>query len=189
MRRLLLSASIVLLVAACADNPAAISEDLSGPHFAKLELDRGSPISLTGRTTFAAYFSVTNEWFLNPDVIYCPVEADLSFGDGHDVVLTTTEGGGCAGRELTWQGRLTPGGALKLNMQADQAPLVEEHTGCTLSGTFPVYHGHFDGESLHASGHFHGHCDGGTVWGPLFGFPDDPGPVHVTFGIELTRTD
>ena len=78
---------------------------------------------------------------------------------------------------------------MKLNAPDDWIATVAEHTGCKVNGTFPVYHGRFDGESLTAASHFHGICDGGTMWGPLFGVSEDGGPLHVTFAIELQVVD
>lgn len=183
MRTLLLSVPVFVLMAAC-DGPTAVQEDLPAPEFAKVTIMRDGPISLTGSSTFNVFLPMRGEWFL--DDFRCPInEAELTFGESHEVVLTTTEGGGCGGRTLVWPGELTPGGSLKLHLDPEQAPSVAEHTGCALNGTFPVYHGSFDGELLSVAGHFFGQCDGGTVWGPLMGFPDDPGPVNAAFGLEL----
>jgi hypothetical protein len=189
MRPLLFTVSIVFLGAACAERPTAVEEDLAAPLFKKVVTSEDD-ILFTGSSTFDAYFPRTKEWFLLD--VRCPAEATLTFGDGHDIALEVTELGDCGGRTYTMYGTMTPSGALKFNIPEFFVPLIMEHTGCTPSGTFPVYHGKFDGESLSAVTHFHGLCDGGTVWSiPGFSnngvpFPDEPVPVHTTFGFELT---
>ena len=187
MRTPLLTAVAAFLVVGCSESPTATVDDLVEPQFGSLELVGDGPVFLTGYSIFGAYLSRTQEWFLDPVFVRCPAEAELTLAGGHDVVLITTEGGPCGGRVITWYGTMTPGGALRLNMPDVLANEVMEHTGCTPSGPFPVYHGHFDGDVLNLRGEFHGHCDGGTIWGPSFGFPENPGPVHVNFGWEFTR--
>lgn len=80
---------------------------------------------------------------------------------------------------------------------------VKLHTGCKVNGTFPVYHGTWDGHTLYVASHFHGRCDAGIFWGdPNFwigvddpeGYLDDgvswdDGTAHVTFAIELFVDD
>lgn len=183
MRRLVCTISAVFLFVACADSPTDLQDDLAGPQFGKVVTVQND-ISFTGYTTFNAFLPRSGTWFLKD--FLCPAEAELAFGEGHDVVLTTTETCFAPPRVLVWTGTITPGGAVKLDGPAGTGEEVAGHTGCTMSGTFPTYHGHFDGESLSASGHFHGLCDGGTVWGPLMGYPEDAGPVYAEFGFELT---
>jgi hypothetical protein len=189
MRGLLISVSALVLIAAC-EGPTAVQEDLLAPEFAKVTIVRDGPISLTGRTTFAAYHSVSGEVVSDGSWNFLLAIAELRFEGGNKVVLHMTESFPTDPpeelRTLDWVGQLTPSGTLKLRVPADQVAAVEEHTGCTVSGTFPVYHGFFDGESLYASGHFHGICDGGTMWGPMLGLSEEGGPLHVTFAIELT---
>ena len=184
MRRLACTVSAVFLFVACADGPTALQDDLAGPQFSKATIVRDGPISLTGYTTFNAFLPRSGTWFLQD--FLCAADAELVFGEGHDVVLTTTETCFPEPRVIVWTGTLTPGGAVKLTAPESEADGVMIHTGCALNGTFPTYHGHFDGELLSASGHFHGLCDGGTVWGPQMGYPEDAGPVYAEFGFELT---
>jgi len=187
MRRLVCTISAVFLFVACADSPTDLQDDVAGPQFGMAVTD--GPISFIGTTSFDAFMPRSGEWFLKD--FLCTAEAVLVFGEGHDVVLTTTETCFPEPRVLVWEGTLTPGGAVKFRAPAGTGEEVAAHTGCTLSGTFPTYHGHFDGEYLSAGGHFHGLCDGGDTWNDPtfpsnFPFPDEPVPVNVYFGFELT---
>jgi hypothetical protein len=133
MRRLLFTLSVVFLVAACDEGPMAVEEDLVAPQF-KTVVTGQDDISFTGSSTFNVFLPRSGTWFLED--FRCPIEdAVLTFGDGYDVVLTTTEGGACGGRILIWPGKLTPGGAVKLYLDELSTVLVAEHTGCALNGT------------------------------------------------------
>lgn len=82
---------------------------------------------------------------------------------------------------------ITKGGALKMSPDWSYPTMwdkVPSLTGCDLNGTFPIYHGHFDGERLYASAHYNGFCDGGTAWSK-FGVGAEDGPIHVTYEFEL----
>ena len=80
---------------------------------------------------------------------------------------------------------ITKGGALKTAPVSDFWKNVRNLTGCDLHGTFPVYHGHFDGETLRMTSHLHSFCGGeGTVWG-RFGIGPEDGPIHLTYELEL----
>jgi hypothetical protein len=60
-------------------------------------------------------------------------------------------------------------------------------TGCSINGTFPIYHGHFDGERLYAATHYNSICDGGFAWSK-FGIGAEDGPIHVTYEFDLRVT-
>jgi len=189
MRRSLCIVSVVFLVAACAERPTAVEEGLAVTQYDKLGVAPGDIISFTGVSTFNAYLPRTQGWFYEDYT--CPAEGVLTFGEGHDVALDVTEYGDCGGRNYVMYGTMTPSGALKLNTPSFFVPIIMEHTGCTPSGTMPVYHGKFDGQSLSAVTHFHGLCGEGTSWtDPNFPsdipFPDGYVPVNVYFGFELT---
>jgi hypothetical protein len=194
MRRLVCTISAVFLFVACADSPTALQDDLVGPQFGKAMAHGQASYTLTGRTTFGGYNSVSGVVRVPPDQNFLLAEATLTV-DGKEVVLTMTEffptDPPSPLRTLNWLGTLTPGGVLKLEPEGADAEIagIEEHTGCTDSGTLLVYHGRFDGQSLYAATHFHGLCDGGTMWGPVFGVSEDQGPLHVTFTIELEVVD
>ena len=57
-------------------------------------------------------------------------------------------------------------------------------TGCDLNGTYPIYHGHFDGKHFYAATHYNGICDGGFGW-KNFGITEESGPIHVTYEFIL----
>ena len=82
---------------------------------------------------------------------------------------------------------ITKGGAVKMS-PGDLYPTfwqkISTMTGCGVNGTFPIYHGHFDGERLFATAHYHGPCDGGTGW-TNFGIGLEDGPIHVTYTFDL----
>ena len=83
---------------------------------------------------------------------------------------------------------ITTGGAVKMSVHPDSESTlwqkVPELTGCALNGTFPIYHGHFDDETLYASSHYNSICDGGTAWS-MFGIDAEDGPIHVTYEFDL----
>jgi len=189
MRRLLFIAPALFLVAACSDVPTAVP----GPQLDKVDVFASGPISLTGRTTFAAYYSVSGEVVSDASWNFLLATAELSSDGGNNVVLHMTESFPTDPpeelRTMDWVGQLTPGGQLTLAVPGDAVDEVQLHTGCQVNGTFPVYHGTFDGTSLSVTSHFHGLCDGGTMWGPMLGVSEDGGPLHVTFGIELEIDD
>lgn len=145
-----------------------------------------SPVELAGRTTFAAEYLRTGFLFSDPAWNFCTATGVLtSTGGQNRVELVLTEDAPC-NRVRTIPGILTPGGVVKLTWPAEDVPVMEEHTGCQANGTYPVYHGTFDGEHLYAETHVLGICDGGTLWGPMLGVSRDMGPVKATFAIDLT---
>ena len=80
---------------------------------------------------------------------------------------------------------ITKGGALKTAPVGEFWKKVPALTGCDLNGTFPAYHGHFDGETLKATSHLHSFCGGeGTAWGN-FGIGPEDGPIHLTYELDL----
>ena len=86
---------------------------------------------------------------------------------------------------------ITKGGALKMTPNPGFPTMWQEVprlTGCALNGTFPIYHGHFDGETLYASAHFNSICHGGEAWSK-FGVGAEDGPIHVTFEFDLAVVD
>lgn len=108
--------------------------------------------------------------------------------DRHSAVLETTES--CLSavtlappRLTAWDVDISSGGRVKMEARVDN-DIRPELTGCAMNGTYPVYHGSFDGEFFYAATHFHGICDGGLFWG-MFGINKDIGPLHATFTVEL----
>jgi len=86
---------------------------------------------------------------------------------------------------------VTHGGAVKMSPNPDYPvmwPMLPGMTGCDLNGTFPIYHGHFDGDHFYAAAHYNSICDGGTGW-INFGISEEDGPIHVTYEFSLDRVD
>ncbi|MEN8041811.1 MAG: hypothetical protein ABFR95_09945 [Actinomycetota bacterium] len=201
---------IVLAVAALAVGMIAL------PSAANNEPTPDDIVFASGETTFGAVMARTGEpagnfvplpflrpgwehlfpgWqhLMDPDYNRCTVvSATLTWIEQHTYELATHEE--CPlfpPRYKTWDVRITPGGAVKMTNKYPP-PLVNgkhwlvERTGCELNGTFRMYHGHFDGEHLYAASHFHGICDGGTVWGNAHhDVGHEDGPIHATFDISL----
>lgn len=110
---------------------------------------------------------------MDPEFNRCAVtSATLTWTDKNTALLDTVEV--CP----VWRGSLpapkahhkivhiTRGGALKMTPNPDfpvMWPMVPKITGCDLNGTFPIYHGHFDGEHFDAATHYDSICDGGMV--------------------------
>jgi hypothetical protein len=153
-----------------------------------------------GNTTFHAVASHTGEQMVPPMFAVCDVvEASLDLQSTQWGTLEVTEAcfGGSFTRTQVFEIKVTPGGAVKIWHPSETLEGMMLATGCDVfQGSFPVYHGHFDGMTLRADGSWHGTCDGGFVWdgdgSPWFGmYPDwdaidaSAGPVHVLHGITL----
>ena len=170
-------------------------------------------VELTGRTTFVGYFSNIGFVFSPADWNYCDASATLVQDSGEILVLDIAECGDM--RVCRWELEISNGGVAKGEMVSCNPPFetgsllgdVQVHTGCPAErGTFPVYHGTWDGTMLSIASHFHGRCDGGLFWGEGSFWDDwggvydpegylddgvtwDDGPAHVTFGLDLTVPD
>jgi hypothetical protein len=84
---------------------------------------------------------------------------------------------------------ITRGGAVKMSTNTAFPPFITPKvlsamTGCDLNGTFPIYHGRFDGRYLQATSHYNSICDGGFGWSN-FGISAEDGPIHVTYEFNL----
>jgi hypothetical protein len=169
-------------------------------------------VHLAGQTTFVGVFTETGFAFSPADWNFCDASATIIQEDGENLVLEVTECGDM--RTCTWEFAIddgaATGGMKACDPDFETGSLVGDvqlHTGCEVTnGTFPVYQGTWDGNTLSVAGDFSGPCDGGTYWGeawfwdPTEGWPgvDDPngylddgvtaadGPAHVTFGLDLT---
>ena len=114
-----------------------------------------------------------------------PADAVLESLEGNNIRLTLTEHLGLADRISVLEGKITPSGVIKMeylrgatfNSPSDGSLLfyvdltipeiVQENTGCSISGPFPVWNGTFDGTSLIADSHFNSMCpwiDGPAYW-------------------------
>ena len=137
-------------------------------------------------------------WYnlMDPNYNKCTVTAGtLTWTGKNTAELKTTEDCSARGNLPAPPGHhkilhITTGGALKMSpgpgqMLWTQVPTL---TGCSVNGTFPIYHGHFDGERLYATAHYTSICDGGTAWS-MFGIGAEDGPIHVTYEFDLEVVD
>ena len=150
-----------------------------------------SSLNLSGVFNYYTYAVKGDEVIQDGDY---PATAELTYLDGQAIELVVTEHTTVGPRTTPFQGKLTPGGQLKLWFPDPLIPgtditiidIVEGHTGCTvLGGTFPVFHGSMDGERLYASAHFNSRCDQEWPANDVFDVPID-GPVHWVWTIDLT---
>ncbi len=188
---LCLSLLVAFLALGCTSEelPTAVSEDLESPVWAEDALAKhtpSGPLFFTGYTRFGAYYARTGEVFADPADWYCELSATLNFVDGQDFILETNWDPPCE-RTIVHAVKMTPSGAIKLWMPDDEIPGMREHTGCDFSGSFPVFHGHYDGDRFYVATQWHGLCTGGNLWSWLFGVSLEKGPVHVTMSYDLIR--
>ena len=139
--------------------------------------------------------------FMDPNYNYCKVtKATLTWTGKNTAELETYED--CSPRGKLGSPypppqtghvkivHITKGGALKMAPGPGQETWkkVPFLTGCSINGTFPIYHGHFDGERLYAATHYNSICDGGFAWSN-FGIGAEDGPIHVTYEFDLRVSD
>jgi len=193
-RNLILAMLAVLVAGACTDNGLlTVDETEPEPEAVafgdRLGLQPGMTVQLEGRTTFAGYASRTGELVSDPAWNYLNAAGTLQLtGDRHGVTLEIDEYfGDVYLRTRLFTGTITPSGRVKLAWPQGDLSQAREHTGCRIPPNLH-YHGFFDGESFHVATEFHSLCDGGTMWKD-FGVSLETGPLHVTFGVDLTRVD
>ena len=139
---------------------------------------------LTGTVTYFTYAAKSGEILQNA-VWNANATAELL--EHHQLRVTLDEYE--LGRVTVLEGQLTPGGVVKMVYVGPPANFVEEivkaHTGCTISGGFPVYHGTFSSSRLTAETSFSSQCP--IHWEPndIFPTPVD-GPVHWKWIIDMT---
>ena len=219
MRRWMIVLMVASLFVAIAATPgSADKKDLPADvEFLSGEVSYGAVVARTGEPAGGPMpfpiMGVTGwTYLMDPDYNKCDVKwAELHWIDKNTAKLTTKED--CSGR---WPGgdplkaklppwpdadgwvwhhkivHITNGGAVK--MSPDEAfstfwRNIPAMTGCGVNGTFPIYHGHFDGDRLYATAHYHGPCDGGSLEGKgwkMFGIGLDDGPIHVTYTFDLS---
>jgi hypothetical protein len=117
----------------------------------------------------------------------CDVAATLEFLGGQKVVLWGEETCGGMSRPLALFGKVTRSGSVKLSFpEFDPGiiAIVKMHTGCTVVGPFPKYHGMLRDGVLHAETHFYSKCDQEWPANDLFETPVD-GPVHWKWTLHL----
>jgi hypothetical protein len=160
------------------------------------------PVQLTGVSQFVAWTARTGQMISEPSMNFCPiVEARLTLGPGFFAKLYTKEDCAAGGflRAMKWDVVVGPDGKVAMRLPKLATYLypdgrterisvlaqLQEHTGCPLYGTIPVFYGHFDGTFFHANGELQGICDGGTLWGPMLGVSEALGPLHFDLLISL----
>ena len=142
------------------------------------------PFVMAGAQNYWNYAAKTGEILQDGD---CLVIAMLEFLDGQDVELSIGEQ--CPGqppRGGLLFGKITPSGSVKLRFP-DFIPIVDilkSHTGCTVAGPFPEYHGNLEDGVLHVETHFHSQCNEHWPANDVFETPVD-GPVHVKWTLDL----
>lgn len=160
-------------------------------------ISANGPVILEGTTNYYTY-ALKSQTLLQD--VTLDAEAELQFLGGQEIVLVLTEHTGYKPRTTPMPGKLTPSGQLKLWFP-DPLPLalppgvtsiidlVEWHTGCeVLGGTFPVWHGTWDGERLAARATFVTRCDGEGPNNDLFPMPQE-GIVDWQWSMDLTVVD
>jgi hypothetical protein len=177
---------IVALVVACArdrspTSPPALSD--AGP---QLSIAPRSNVELAGTVTYFTAASKTHEVLQNFPVT---ASATLEFLDGHGIRLTMAEP--ALDRYTVLEGDITPAGAVKMvyvNPPTDiLLQIVAGHTGCTIDGGFPVYHGTYDGVRLVAATEFNSQCP--VHWDANDIFPTPVvGAVHWQWTIDMGVT-
>ena len=129
------------------------------------------------------YAVKTKEILQNAD---CSVAATLQFVSRKNVLLIGSEVCGGIERGFFLEGKMTPSGSLKLRFP-DFIPIVsilKAHTGCTVAGPFPKYHGVLQDGVLHVETHFYSQCNEHWPANDIFPTPVD-GPVHWNWTIDL----
>ncbi len=147
------------------------------------------PIPLVGVNNYYTYAAKTKQVLQNADL---PAEATLRMLDGDQIELTLREWMGDEPRDTVLVGKCTPGGAVKATFDFALDPVglaefldyVAWHTGCTISGHFPVFHGTFDGQRLVLITEFNSQCPNYTPTNDIFPTPVD-GPIHWRWTFDL----
>jgi hypothetical protein len=140
-----------------------------------------------GTQTYWTYAAKTKETLQNYP---CDVTAVLQFLGGQKVALAGEETCGGAPRPFGLFGKMTRGGSVKLSIP-DFVPIVDivkAHTGCTVVGPFPKFHGMLRDGVLHAETHFYSKCDQEWPANDLFATPVD-GPVHWKWTLNLEAVE
>ncbi len=188
-------------------NPGQISVEKGG---GPLGNKQTPPMELQGWSRWAVWETKTGRIRINPEHMFCEIEARLTFGPGFFANLYTKEncGPGIFVRKMKWDVVLGADGNLAMTIpvrgtyyfpsdtdpnavvveEGDQYALMVEHTGCTANGTWPTYYGHFDGKFFHAVGEFESVCTGGNMWIGM-GINPDIGPIHADFLITLEAVE
>jgi hypothetical protein len=194
---LLLTASVALVMLGCSDNTAPIVSpaDKANSTGYTPSLTKSNPATVFNPTSFSLHGGVTYFTYAKKtkeilQFVTNDAEGTLELLEANGIRLTLTETN--LGRTAVLEGKLTPGGVVKMtyvNPPADVLrQIVQGHSGCTIAGDFAVYHGTFDGNRMLADMAFNSMC--AVEWPPndIFPTPVD-GPVHWKWTIDLTVND
>lgn len=145
-----------------------------------------SPVNLAGTFTYFTFAQKTQVVLQDNEY---PTTGTLRLLENHGIELSIVEDHGAAGlRETTLVGTITPSGLIKMTYNFPASFLIEYfkwHTGCTISGNFPIYFGTFDGKRLLIMTAFNSQCPEYTPTNDIFETPVD-GPLHWKWLIDLT---
>ncbi len=180
MRRSWLLPMVLCAAAACEHAPTASPERTAAtPQLAQVPR---TGTHFAGTMLYWTY-GVKGAQVLQNSVYDAAVDIDFLAGNDIHVLLTELHGA----TELV--GQMTPSG--QLTMEYSMPPgdwlkwFVGQHSGCTVKGTFPVWHGSFDGTRLVAATEFNGQCPVAWPDNEMFATPVD-GPVHWKWAIDMT---
>jgi hypothetical protein len=167
-------------------------------------------LNLSGVSQFASWATRKDIVVIAPEDQTSQVEARLTFGPGSFANLYTKEKWAAYDgmvREMNWtlvigrDGKVTtsfPRHATYYYGPDFTIPSEEDHntiathaemTGCPEYGTWPIYHGHFDGKLLDIATEQQGVCTGGTYWKEAYGVSEDMGPLHTDIILSLEVTE
>lgn len=170
--------SLLIATAACDQPPTSTEVEPLFSHATSLN------VSLSGTVTYYTYASKTKELLQNAAF---DADATVELLGDHEIRMTLNEYE--LGRVTVLEGSLAPGGVLKMVYVGPPADLIKDivrgHSGCTIAGPFPVYHGAFDGTEFDAETAFNSQCP--VYWAPndIFPTPVD-GAVHWKWIIHMT---
>lgn len=165
-----------------------VTSVFSTPAIAKQVTPLAGDIALTGDFTYFTLAQKGDEILQDAEF---PTTATLTQLDGHNIMVVLYEDHGAAGgmRVSALVGTMTPSGVIKMTYdfggQFDLPAYFSWHTGCTISGNFPIFYGTFDGERLVATTAFNSQCKEYTPTNDIFETPVD-GPIHWDWTIDLT---
>ena len=175
--------AVAALLAVCACEKPATSPLTRTDVQPQASIVPRSDLQLAGTVTYYIAASKTHE-VLNDGPV--DASATLEFLAGHAIRLTMAEP--VLERYTVLEGDITPSGVVTMvyvNPPAEVVlAIVGGHTGCTINGGFPVYHGKFDGVRLVASTEFNSQCP--VHWEPNNIFPTPvQGAVHMRWTIDM----
>ena len=170
----------VLVLAACDKPPTTAAP---GPQFSQVPQ---ADVRVAGTMTYYTYATKAKQVLQNA---VWNADATVEFLEGQAIRVSLNEYE--LGRFTVLEGEMTPSGELTMVYVMPPGDFVKEivrgHSGCTIAGGFPVYHGRFDGTRLVADTKFNSRCP--IHWEPNDIFPTPvEGSVHWTWAIDMMVT-